>query len=207
MSVIVRVGLVALVCLLLPAPADAHTLAGTMVSVRLVSPETLLVTIAAEADPLIAKLEALAGDVSASAPLSQAARRVRLESLFPTLRAHVDARLDGRPLELVLHDTPVDDTAQVELHMTATVPKRSGMFTWQCRFIFGAYQLTATGSDEHSVVEWLQGPQASTPIALAPSADILAWGATSVRIGHSLAMGALVMWVLHRRRRAHRAGG
>jgi hypothetical protein len=103
------------------ARVDAHVLAGTIVSVALTQPAVVTVTIAAEADQLIAKLEALGG-VMADRPATNRQRRARLESLFPILRAHIDGRLSGRPLDFTLRDVAVDDTAHVELHLTAHGP-------------------------------------------------------------------------------------
>jgi hypothetical protein len=187
---------------------NAHVLAGTIVSVALSRPDSVTVTIEAEADPLISKLEALGG-VTSNTPLTQDERRARLESLFPVLRAHIDGRLSGRPLDFTLRDVAVDDTAQVEVRLTASVPQGTQSFTWRSTFIFGAYQLKTTSGDEGEAVEWLQGPQTSTPIALTPSPDdvVAAGRLPHIRIVHGLAMGALVVYVLTRRVFAQRAAG
>ena len=187
----------------------AHTLASTIVSVTMTHPDLVTITIAAEADPLIAKLEALAG-VSASGPLTTAReRRARIESLFPTLRAHIDARVAGTPLVLDLQDVAVDDTAQTEIHLTARMPTGAPPFTWRSTFIFGAYRLATRSSDAADAIEWLQGPQTSTPIALeAPraeadgttEADSSALWQHRTRIGHGLAMASVVIFVIGRRR-------
>jgi hypothetical protein len=129
--------------------------------------------------------------------------------LFPVLRAHIDGRLSGRPLDFTLRDVAVDDTAQVEVRLTASVPQGTQSFTWRSTFIFGAYQLKTTSGDEGEAVEWLQGPQTSTPIALTPSPDDVAAAGRlpHIRIVHGLAMGALVVYVLTRRVFAQRAAG
>jgi hypothetical protein len=186
------------VLLLSAVKGQAHTLASTIVSVMITHPDTVTVTIAAEADPLIAKLEALAGVVASGPPASAAARRTRLESLFPTLRAHIDARVADQPLVLDLHDVTVDDTAQTELRLTARLPRQRAPFTWRCTFIFGAYQFVR---DRDKPVEWLQGPQTSAPVALDEArAQAPSSAPRFTRIGHSFAMGALVVYVICRRR-------
>jgi hypothetical protein len=186
------------VLLLSAVTGQAHTLASTIVSVTMTHPDTVTITIAAEADPLIAKLEALAGIVPSRPPASTAERRARLESLSPTLRAHIDARAAAQPLVLDLQDVAVDDTAQTELRLTARLPRPRAPFTWRCTFIFGAYQFV---SDRDKPVEWIQGPQTSAPVALD---EARVEGRSSApgftRIGHSLAMGALVVYVICRRR-------
>ena len=154
--------LVAATLLMNVARVDAHVLAGTIVSVALTRPGSVTVTIAAEADPLIAKLEALGG-VFSDTPLTNDERRARLDSLFPTLRAHIDGRLSGKPLDFTLRDVFIDDTAQVEIHLTANVPEMPLTFTWRSTFIFGAYQLKTTSGDEGETGEWLQGPQTCDP--------------------------------------------
>ena len=167
-----RGGVVLAVLLLNAAVGQAHTLASTIVSVAMTRPDTVTITIAAEADPLIAKLEALAGIAASEPPATRDGRRARIEWLFPTLREYIDARVAGTPLVVELQDVTVDDTAQTELRLTAKLPSGSaggphqdrGAFTWRCTFIFGAYQFAS--GDEVEDVQWLQGSQASTPIAL-----------------------------------------
>ena len=181
----------------------AHTLANTIVSVRMTHPDTVTITIAADADPLIAKLEALAGVAASEPPATAASRRARIGSLFPALRAHIDARAAGTLLKLELQDIAVDDTAQVEIHLTATNASGPSTFTWRSTFIFGAYQLATRSGSDAEIVEWLQGPQTSTAITLEPSrAEVgtSAPHAIGIRIGHSLAMAALVIFVIGRRR-------
>ena len=78
-------------------PVHTHSLANTIVSVTMTPHLMVDVTIAAEADPLIAKLETLGGRSASEAPATSAERRARLESLVPTLRAHIDARIAGEP--------------------------------------------------------------------------------------------------------------
>lgn len=197
------------VLLVNPAATPGHTLAGTMISVAVTRPGTLTITIEAEADPLTTKLEALAGTATGDPPMTSAERRARITSLFPTLRANIDARIAQRPVALELQDVAVDDTAQTEIRLTGRVPPGQPIFTWRSTFIFGAYRVTIRrGTGE--VIEWLQGPQTSTPITLEPpdgEAEAPALGRASNRIGFSLAMGALVVYVLCRRRTAQRLVG
>src|SRR4030095_3960087 len=196
-------GVLVAVLVLAATVAHAHTLASTIVSVTMTHPNRVSITIAAEADPLIAKLEALAG-VSASDALTTArGPRGRIESLLPTLRAHMDARVAGTPLVLDLQDVAVDDTAQTEIHLIARMPTGAPTFTWRSTFIFGAYRLSTRSGDGADAIEWLQGPQTSTPIALeAPraEADASALWQHRTRVGHGLAMAALVVYVIGRRR-------
>jgi hypothetical protein len=191
--------------LLTATAGQAHTLASTIVSAAMGRPGTVTIAIAAEADPLIAKLEALAGTPPSHFPPTAEGRRARIEALFTTLRAHIDARVAGTPLTLELQDVTVDDTAQTEVHLTARLqesPKggrreRVDAFTWRCTFIFGAYQFTGSHAGQ---VEWLQGPQTSAPVALEGARAEALSSARFTRVGHSLALGALVVYVICRRR-------
>jgi hypothetical protein len=203
-------GVLCAVLVLRAATAHAHALASTIVSVTMTRPGTLEVTIAAEADPFIAKLEALAGIATSDPPTTREGRRSRIESLFPTLRSHIDGRVTGIPLVLELQDVAVDDTAQVEMHLTAKVGDGPQTFSWRSTFIFGAYQLATRSGGAAERVEWLQGPQTSAPITLEPihaTGGASVGGSTGLRIGHGLAMCVLVVYILRRRRNAQRLAG
>ena len=209
MITIPRVVLAPAFVLLNTAAALGHTLAGTMISVAATSSDTLTITIEAEADPLIAKLETLVGKDALDPPATNVQRRARIESLFPTLRANIDARIERQPIVLELQDVAVDDTAQTAIRLIGKLPSGHSIFTWRSTFIFGAYRVTLRdGTDE--AIEWLQGSQTSTPIALElPDAEAHASALrlASNRIAFSLAMAALVVYVLFRRRTAHRLAG
>lgn len=174
-------------------PVHTHSLANTIVSVTMTPHLMVDVTIAAEADPLIAKLETLGGRSASEAPATSAERRARLESLVPTLRAHIDARVAGEPVSFELRAVDVDDTAQTSIHLTAPIPPGSATFTWGCTFIFGAYQLSTRSGNGVEAIEWLQGSQASKPVALQASPP----GAN--RIAAGVAMTALVVFIIGRR--------
>jgi hypothetical protein len=175
------------------ATGHAHTLAGTIVSVTPGRDNEVNITIAAEADPLIAKLETLAAVSAPDRPTTARDRRDRIAWLFATLRAHIDARVADSPLVLDLHDVVVDDTAQTEIHLTAKMPAARSTFTWRCTFIFGAYRLSTRSGNGVEAIEWLQGPQASKPVALQ------GFRARGNRVAAGLAVTALVVFIIGRR--------
>jgi hypothetical protein len=175
------------------ATGGAHTLAGTIVSVIPGRDNEVNITIAAEADPLIAKLEALAAVSAPDRPTTARDRRDRIASLFATLRTHIDARVADSPLVLDLHDVVVDDTAQTEIHLTAKMPAARSTFTWRCTFIFGAYRLSTRSGNGVEAIEWLQGPQASKPVALQR------FKAGGNRVAADLAVTAVVVFIIGRR--------
>jgi len=191
------------------ATTHGHTLAGTIISVSVSRPEIVTITIAAEADPLITKLEALAGTSTADSVMTSAARRARIVSLLPTLLANVEASIGRQRLALELQDVVVDDTAQTEIRLTGRMPPDATTFTWRSTFVVGAYRMTIAGR-AGEVIEWLQGSQTSTPVDLdsqPASNERLALQANITRIGHGLAMGALIVYFVRRRRAAQRLAG
>jgi hypothetical protein len=190
-------------------PAFGHALASTIVSVAEIRPGLISVIVEAEADALIAKLEALAGAPASQPSSTSEERRARLESLWPRLRAHIDARVNGRPVVFELRDTTVDDTAQAAIHLTARTPAGPLEFTWRSTFVFGAYRLAITRRGDADVIQWLQGPQTSAPITLAeaPALRVIGDGWFNTRFGHGLVMSGLVVFVLVRRRRGQRLAG
>jgi hypothetical protein len=210
MITIPRVVLAPAFVLLNAVAAFGHTLAGTIISVAATSTGTVNVTIEAEVDPLIAKLETLAGTEALDSLTTSAERRARIESLFPTLRANIEARVERQPIVLELQDVAVDDTAQTAIRLIGTLPPGHTAFTWRSTFVVGAYRVTIRRGGTGEVIEWLQGSQRSTPITLESpdaEADASALRLASNRIGFSLAMAALVVYVLCRRRTAHRFAG
>jgi hypothetical protein len=191
------------------ATTYGHTLAGTIISVSVSRPEIVTITIAAEADPLITKLEALAGTSTSNSAMTSAARRARIVSLLPTLLANVEASIGRQRLALELQDVVVDDTAHTEIRLTGRMPPDATTFTWRSTFVVGAYRMTIVGR-AGEVIEWLQGSQTSTPVDLdsqPASNERLALQANITRIGHSLAMGVLIVYFVRRRRAAQRLAG
>jgi len=189
-----RRGILFALLMLTGTTGHAHTLAGTIVSVTADRDDEVNITIAAEADPLIAKLEALGGVSASEPPTTAHHRRDRITALFATLRAHIDARVAGTPLVLDLHDVVVDDTAQTEIHVTAKMPAVRSTLTWRCTFIFGAYQLSTPSGNGAEAIEWLQGPQTSKPVALQEPRPV------GNRVAACLAMATLMVYVIGRRR-------
>jgi hydrogenase/urease accessory protein HupE len=156
---------IAAALLAVAAPAVAHPLATTTVSIVATGRGTVGVTVGADADALIATLETLAG-VPISLPRTAAERRARLESLSSTLLAQVDLRTQETPLTLQLQDVAVDDRAQAEMRFMAAVPAGSPAITWRSTLVSSSYPLAVRGIDGAETIEWLQGPQVSKPVAL-----------------------------------------
>ncbi len=83
------------------ADVSAHPAADTEVVVTLDRSGTLEITLATARDPLVLKLEALAGKTPDPA-LSEAAREGRILTLQSTLLDQLELNVDGKPLPLTL---------------------------------------------------------------------------------------------------------
>src|SRR5262245_26706205 len=132
----------------------AHPLATTTVSI-VARGSALDVTISADADPLIAKLEVF-GNRTASTPHTADERARRLRELAGSLLSRIDLRADGSALSLTGLSIAVDDTAQVSWRFSAPLANDTQAITWSCAFIFGSYPLAVRAADGREVIEWLQ---------------------------------------------------
>ena len=128
------------------APAVAHPLATTTVSIA-VDAETLNLTLGADADALIAALEARAGAPVSGSMQTAADRRARLELLWPTLVAQIETRLNETPLVWRLQDVAIDEAAQTEMRFTAARPPGSRTLTWRNLLVAGSYPLAVRTLD------------------------------------------------------------
>ncbi|HKE84148.1 MAG TPA: HupE/UreJ family protein [Vicinamibacterales bacterium] len=145
--------------------AEAHPLATTTVSISLETRDRLTISIAADADALIAKLEALAGSAATKATTADDGR-TRLRDLMPTLISHIEVRVDGTPVIPALDSIEVDGTRQAAIGLHAPMPPGASGVTWRSTFVFGSYPLAMRSADGQEVVQWLQGPETSAPMPI-----------------------------------------
>jgi hydrogenase/urease accessory protein HupE len=173
---------VALLVALTGVPVFAHPLAATTVAIAVSGSGVLDVSISAHADPLIEKLEALAGLPPSEPRQTRDDRAARLRQLGAALLTHIDLRVDDARASLTVRDVIVDATAQAEIRLTAAFPADVRHMTWRSTFIYGSYPVAVRDADGMEAVEWLQGPQMSGPISLnAPRAPL--------SVARGLAMG------------------
>jgi hypothetical protein len=151
------------VVMLMAGSAAAHPLATATVSIAATEPGIVTLILTADADALIATLEALD---DARVSLGGEDRRARIESLVSALAGHIDLRADGTSVLLRLERVLVDDNGQAGLHLTAAVPSGADAMTWRSSLITGSYPIAMRSADGQEVIEWLRGPQASKPLAL-----------------------------------------
>jgi hydrogenase/urease accessory protein HupE len=156
----------AIALLVTTAPLVAHPLATTTVSIAATDARRLTLVIAADADALIARLEELGGAPVSGVLQTAAGRRARLETLVPTLLQRIDAQVNEVPLAWRLQEVRVDESAQTELRLTSETPDGPRTLTWQSALVYGSYPIAVRNIEGQEVIEWLQGPHVSRPIAL-----------------------------------------
>jgi hydrogenase/urease accessory protein HupE len=131
----------------------AHPLATTTVSVR-VDGRAVDVIVVADANPLRAKLDALAGDPGAD--------------WRQALIDHVDIRFDGDRVPLTWQDVSIDGNARATVRLHGESMHQGKAMTWAATFIYGSYPVAIHILDSGAeTVQWLQGPQTSEPVAVA----------------------------------------
>jgi hydrogenase/urease accessory protein HupE len=152
----------------LVAQVAAHPVSTTTVAVAVGADGRSVATITADADPLIAKLEALSVDPLPNRSAATATERAsRLDALSATLLAHVTAAFDGQVIRLVAEPADVTDTGQATIRLTGVAPAGARMLTWSTSLVYGSYPLAVRAPDGREIVQWLQAQERSQPVALA----------------------------------------
>lgn len=195
------------------APAVlAHEIGTTRVTVRFAPDTTFDVEVVTDAQALVEKLETVS-DVPdpARTPADADAKRLeaRIGDLVDVLRGRVQLAFDGQPAELsvsaaVAPGTGVGVPPTARLHLRGAYPTTARAFTWSYGWTFASYALLvearaggdgAAGGSPPPAVEWIEGGEASRPLAVAVAAPPPAWSATAARylwlgFTHILPLGA-----------------
>jgi len=107
----------------------------------------------ADATPLLATLDALAGGAPVTGTVLS---RVDAHRALITQRSLIAA--DGTSVALTAGAPRINDDGQVEIVLTGVLPDQSRDITWQSRLIFGTYPMSVTRGDEMTeTVHWLDG--------------------------------------------------
>jgi HupE/UreJ protein len=149
------------------ARPSAHPTATTAIMVGLPSDRSITVTFTSDADALLAKLTALSGR-----PLAKVAnagdRQRQLVELAPVLAAHLDVRVDGRPVDLIFDSADVSSSFDAVVRFRSAISPDARELIAQTSLIYGSYPLTVLrGRDPVETVQWLNGTERSVPIQLA----------------------------------------
>ena len=114
----------------------------------------------ADATPLLATLDALAGTAPADGTILA---RVDTHRALITQRSLLVA--DGTPVALTAGASRLNDDGQVEIVLTGVLPDQSREITWQSRMIFGTYPISVTRGDQATEsVHWLDGQEVTEAI-------------------------------------------
>jgi hydrogenase/urease accessory protein HupE len=179
----------ALASLLYAAPAPAHEIGTTRVSVLFHQEEsTYEIELVTDAAALVEKLEAAALSEPLSLRQSESARRAEGPARFDgTFRRRVRIAFDGaqvRP-EIAYSVTPAQDAANpavATIRLRGPIPATGRQFTWTYGWTFASYAMTLRRSPSgQPVTEWLEGGQSSAPWPWASTAPTPDRGGTALR--------------------------
>jgi hydrogenase/urease accessory protein HupE len=163
--------------LLLVATVEAHPVSTTTVAVAVQRDGRYVVAITADADPLIAKLEALSTDPlpTGGAPTTEE-RAARLNALNHALLDHVALAFDGQKMTPTMAPVRVTENNQATIQLTGAAPAGARVVTWASSLVFGSYPLAVRSPDGREVVQWLAGHETSESVILAAPHRALAVG-------------------------------
>ena len=149
------------------ARISAHPAADTEVVITLDGRGAFEVTLTTARDPLLLKLEALAGK-AADVGLSEAAREGRILTLQSTLLERMEVLFDNRPTPLTL--TAIDRVAarpdRIVIRFGGRFPAAASSLQWSTGIIYGSYVFAVrrdggNGSAPTEAFEWINGPARS----------------------------------------------
>lgn len=151
--------LVATAALVSATGLNAHP--ASTFGVRLnVSTSTVTAILNADAGPLLARLDALAG-----VPPGGGDTLERIRRHAAMMAAMSQVTIDNSRVGLVPGVVRFNTDGQVEIVLTAPFTADTRAITWQSRLIYGAYPLSVShGSNEVETVFWLQGAETSAPV-------------------------------------------
>ena len=158
---------VAIICVAM-ARVSAHPAADTEVVVTLDRTGACEVMFTTARDPLVLKLEALAGKPP-DPPLSDAAREGRILTLHSTLAGHLELIVDGHPVTLTLIATEgvTDRPGRITIRFAGRLPSSASQLQWRTRLVYGSYVFAVRrdrgdGSAPLEAFEWINGADLSS---------------------------------------------
>lgn len=153
--------------------ASAHEIGTTHVSARF-EDGRYAIEITTDASSLMEKLDTVAGSPmdATTARVDAATLKKRLVARDEAFRQRVTVSFDGTEIRPDAHYTvsaPSDalSPAIATIRLTGDVPRGASHFTWSYSWTFASYALSVTNGSAAATTEWLEGGQASAPVALA----------------------------------------
>src|SRR5215207_6527917 len=153
------------------APARAHEIGTTRVSVVVSEAGRYQIEVRTDAASLLEKLESVAGDPATDATTDSTAWKQRFERLSATFQQRVVVAFDGRPAPPAISwsvsaPTAVGGPPVVTILIGGQAPARVHHLTWTYAWTFTSYPFSVQRADGTAATEWLQGDQTSTPVQL-----------------------------------------
>jgi hypothetical protein len=163
-----RAAICAIAALAVPPQASAHEIGTTRVAVVFQQDDTFEIEIVTDAASLVEKLDAMS-PAPTDLPTRPGDRLRLLDELF---RERVAIEFDGDPVrpttEYAVSAATPSEPAVATIRMRGTIPEGARQFTWRYGWTLSTYAMTVRrGGTDQVAGEWLEGDQASTPVALA----------------------------------------
>lgn len=165
--------------LLLTVAVAAHPLSTFGARIDLAG-SSVTVTINADAEPLLATLDAIAD--RSSSDVGPVLSRVTAHSALLIERSFLFA--DGVRVPLTAGTPRINEDGQVEVSLAGTLPEDVAAVTWQSRWIFGTYPMSVTrGTGTTETVYWLDGQAVSESVPVRASGTHVATLGRYVQLG------------------------
>lgn len=158
---------------LITPPLLSHEIGTTGVVVLVKNDGTFEVSITADSETLLNRLETSAG-LERTPPVPPAERQRRITPLATQLPSKFEISFDGKAATarlktVVVRSSALDPTseAQVMITFTGPIPAAARTLTWTYSLTYGSYALAVSHEgDQQPVRQWLEGGQISEPVPL-----------------------------------------
>ena len=162
------------VLLFLSAPAGAHEIGTTRVSVLFQEGQSYDIEIVTDATALVAKLAAATGRSSPADTRPDSLQHL-LTNFDQQFRQRIKVGFDGSEVRPAIAYSVAPATgsasAVATVQLTGQIPSGAHDFVWTYAWTFAAYAMTVRkAASENPATQWLEGGQSSAPFVLTSSA-------------------------------------
>ena len=164
-----------LAMLVCSAPAGAHEIGTTRVSVLFQEGQSYDIEIVTDATALIDKLKAVSGQ-SSPADTRPDNLQYLLKNFGEKFRQRVNVAFDGAEVHPAIAYSVTPATGSTSppvaiIRLTGQIPPGAQHFTWTYAWTFASYGMTVRkAASENPSTQWLEGGQSSAPFSLAAPA-------------------------------------
>ena len=153
-------------------PVHAHEIGTTRVTAVLDEGRGYAIEIVTDAEALVEKLDIAAGRPPLASRAGADALRQRLLARVEVFRRRLTIAFDGaavHPLVEYSVAAPVDAASppRATIRLTGAIPRGVRQFTWTYAWTFASYSLSVKSiRAEEPAIQWLEGGQVSSPVAV-----------------------------------------